>query len=710
MEINVYSFCPGGTGKKIKFCCPECLPHLENLARMVEGGQYRAALAAVENAARVLPDKPCLMNVKIHLLESVESWEESEKARELFFEKHPDNPLALALAVPLTEDVDEAFARFEKAWAVWRQRNQDTLDEELVLAVVDLAGILGRAGAGWASLYFMRMAVRLREGREEELTAECRRLSSHMPLVLRMPLIIAPAKQGMPWTDRYEDARALPKEFQFSAAVRCFAALAEEFPLEPSIRYALAISRLRRGDNEGASAAFREYAEMEEVSFEDASEAWAISALLTEDPLGDKYKMDIREYPLSDFDRVHEAFLAEPRAIGSPQPSFEEGEEDEDEDGVPPKGVFLLLDKPPVRNDAKPTAETLPSVFGVARLYGRQTDREARLELQIADPLRSGWIEPWLSRIDGLGEPVLPDPDRDLSSFSKTIRQLFPFASYLPSQPEYVVFKLEDERRCTEFTDAWCATPLGILDGKTPDEAANNAAYRTRLGAAVLAIEIWLDGVRTALDINRIRARLKLPVHSHIDVDGKDVQKLPVTRWHRVRTEKLSDGELLEMHLAATELMAQRAMITAGEAILNRPSLSKEKLVSPILFGLSRLFEATAEGLKYCEQGRNADAAAGRSCAPWDIREYQLRMARLEPEEARAAFDRVVANREDPVAAAFLEQWLEAAQSLVPGGLPPKAVAETPVVATEGTQGTIWTPESEAAGQAKGKIWVPGMD
>jgi hypothetical protein len=48
MAIDPYSPCPGGTGKKIKFCCSELMGDLEQIERLTEGQQYAAALAEVD--------------------------------------------------------------------------------------------------------------------------------------------------------------------------------------------------------------------------------------------------------------------------------------------------------------------------------------------------------------------------------------------------------------------------------------------------------------------------------------------------------------------------------------------------------------------------------------------------------------------------------------------------------------------------------------
>ena len=48
MTIDRYTPCPGGTGKKIKFCCQDLLHELEGVHRMLEGDQRLACLEHVE--------------------------------------------------------------------------------------------------------------------------------------------------------------------------------------------------------------------------------------------------------------------------------------------------------------------------------------------------------------------------------------------------------------------------------------------------------------------------------------------------------------------------------------------------------------------------------------------------------------------------------------------------------------------------------------
>ena len=213
--------------------------------------------------------------------------------------------------------------------------------------------------------------------------------------------------------------------------------------------------------------------------------------------------------------------------------------------------------------------------------------------------------------------------------------------------------KLLDELRHAEFADTWCALPLGILDGKTPDQAAGDPAYRTRLAAAILIIESWQEEMQSEYDFNRLRARLKIPTLGPIDTEGQSIYDIQPMRWHRVRTEKLSDDELFDLYAQARSVHFVRAMQTAGEAILNRPSLAKDDRLGLVFHDLTVTHSPFDESLKYCDQGRRWSDARDEPPVVWDIYEYRIRVSRQEMDEAREPFKRIMDNRDHPAGGRF---------------------------------------------------------
>ena len=94
MAIDAYSLCPGGTGKKIKFCCEDSVGELQKIDQMLEGEQFLAALKHVEDLLEKTPDKACLLSLKTMLLRATEQHEAAKQSAAVFLEKHPENVMA----------------------------------------------------------------------------------------------------------------------------------------------------------------------------------------------------------------------------------------------------------------------------------------------------------------------------------------------------------------------------------------------------------------------------------------------------------------------------------------------------------------------------------------------------------------------------------------------------------------------------------------
>jgi hypothetical protein len=52
-----YSYCFGGTGKKVKFCCRDLLPELASVQRMFAGEQFAAAMQLLDRLIAEGKDK-----------------------------------------------------------------------------------------------------------------------------------------------------------------------------------------------------------------------------------------------------------------------------------------------------------------------------------------------------------------------------------------------------------------------------------------------------------------------------------------------------------------------------------------------------------------------------------------------------------------------------------------------------------------------------
>ena len=144
MAIDPYSPCPGGTGKKLKFCCSELMGDLEQIDRLTEGQQYAAALAEVDRLTQRHPGRACLMANRTRLQLATKQFPEAAAGSAAFLEACPDNPVALGLAA-VTEAIvgrmQEAMALFDQA----RDKARETGDGEVPHDLIRTAQTLVQA-------------------------------------------------------------------------------------------------------------------------------------------------------------------------------------------------------------------------------------------------------------------------------------------------------------------------------------------------------------------------------------------------------------------------------------------------------------------------------------------------------------------------------------------------------------------------------------
>ncbi|MFN9271404.1 MAG: hypothetical protein ACK6DO_00025, partial [Planctomycetia bacterium] len=95
MAIDPYASCPGGTGKKVKFCCPDLVGDLEQLDRLIEGDQISAALEQVKRLAEKHPRRACLMATQGKLDRASKQVAVAAAACRAFLEALPENARAL---------------------------------------------------------------------------------------------------------------------------------------------------------------------------------------------------------------------------------------------------------------------------------------------------------------------------------------------------------------------------------------------------------------------------------------------------------------------------------------------------------------------------------------------------------------------------------------------------------------------------------------
>lgn len=704
MAIDAYSLCPGGTGKKIKFCCPDRLGDLKTLMRMIEGEQYAAALQHLESLASGDRPRECLLALKIELLRTMDRDEEARATTRAFLERFPDNPIALAASAADVADFDEdgpaAMGLLQKALAAGDERLSSQVYDALS-AVGDRMAESGRFRSALA-LWRLQAIVNPNDRRPQELLAEILR-SDDVSLLLRDEPPIATCPAGFPLAEEFGKTLAPLGKAQWAEAARRLENLTNKADGEPALWRNLALVRGWLGDDAGMRAALEKLASLD-VPLEDAVEATATALLLGEDPLGDAIDGVRLTFPVQDADELAGMISTWKNAVIIPADPSVVGEEE-----VPPKMIFVLLDRPVPETPQSVNLDTVSRMLGHAMLYGRQTDREARLVVSGAMSTDEEQIARLLGEV--AGGRITGPPQREAVVRLSATRALLARPWHLPPDiSREAVIALAAAHMERAAFEAWPKLKLGVFGGRSLEEVAGEPAMRNRALAALMILDDSVRQMGEPVDMNRLRSRLGLPTLGPIDPKETPTERLPLVRLHRVMVEKLPDDAVVAGFRRAVVFRARDAMLALGRELVDRPGVeTKEKQMA--LAGMAANERDWQRALDLIERGRVLTESQGQSSAPWDLQELELRVAMRDMEGIQRLFEHLQRDHlREPGVADAVRSFLYRLGVIDAEGRP---IAHEPVgevlpeeVESQPTS-QLWTPDSEKPAGEKSKLWIP---
>jgi hypothetical protein len=707
MPLDAYSHCPGGTGKKIKFCCPDFVAELEKIDRMVDGEQYLACLKHIDRLMEQEPDRnrACLMAIKCRLLRATDQRKAARATAASFLSKHPNNQVALAelAGFAAENDAPAALKLLERAI---RAANGTLAGRTYEVMGLTAAALLdsGYPLAARAILELQNSLVEEDDRPAELLLAISQ--ANDIPLLLRSDATMTVCPESVPWKDRYDAAVDVAGLGDWETVIERLAALAAAVPDSPLIWRSLALFRGWVADNAGCIEALRKYAVLraaEDGGLDDAVESEAKAMFLCDDPLGDQMNIFKLVWTVKDVERAQESLSSSPRfrPVSIDLSYFSDGET------PPPKGAYLLLDRPMPETAEGLTVETAPRMLGRALLFGKQTDRDAQFEvMDVAGDELSTVIA--MVR-EATGEAVNPQAKQEVvdhqSASQRLLRTAFP---PLPGASAEQLRPLIEQHRREALLDRWPNVKLKVLDGRSPREAADDPTYRVRLMAVMSVMEYWAGSAAERGEIDELRARLGLPMPGPIDPQEQPVGAIPTARLLRLSVDKLSDKDLIDCYYHAGAFAVRLAMRRFAEEIVNRSSLMDSSDRLHAYATLARTEEDPARALEYVEKGRCATEAKKRPSGSWDLIELAIHFARRNSREVSRVIEHIEKHHiNEPGVAQALTQLLISVGILRPDGTPAFAPPPAMAAAEEAPeeQSKLWTPESAQSGG--GKLWTP---
>ena len=719
MPIDKYQPCPCGSGKKIKFCCSaDIVAELEKIQRMLDGKQMRAALEHVNHVLERHPDRPSLLSIKALLETELGDTEHAEETVKTFLEASPGSPVALAEQARLyvqEEKPLEAVAALQQAIHGADQQ----LPGRIYSALRDVAMALlseGRILAARAHLLLHASLSREDDRRSAEVLMELNS-AEQVPMLLRQEWRFANCPDDADYAEKFHEAVALMNRACWQAALTRFEELADKHGRQACIHRNIAILRGFLGRDEDAGRSWRRYAVLVEgESMDDAVEAEAMAQLLDAADASEAIDLLDVTLELEDLDQAMETLLAHKRTPTVPVDLTSLASDN----GPAPKAVFWLLDREMPESGKGLTLETSPGALCEVYVFGRETDKPARLELSVS---RKRWPQVQEALQAVCGATVAAEPELDVVDKTNVLEDALTWALHFPDDtPRETRMELQNQKRRQVNLDVWPTIAQTALDGKSPHDVQGDPKYRVRLLAAILLLELHGQQNRWQFDYDELRTKLDLPAGSVIDPETVDLNQLSVVRYARLDAARVPTDQLATLFQYAAMMSAPMAVRNLGRELANREVTDDLLNKAAVYEILARMSLDGDEALQWIDKAREAEVAAGGSPARWLLAELSLQIEQGNGDRVQELIQRIQAKHQrEPGVMQGLMNLLMRYGLLDPyaAGAPGAGMPAPGVPAAEADEGGIWTPDSPASkpaespaggGEEKSGLWLPGMD
>ncbi len=311
--------------------------------------------------------------------------------------------------------------------------------------------------------------------------------------------------------------------------------------------------------------AWRRYSHLQGVPLPEAVEAEAIALLFHPEALSESLSIERVTFELSEMDPVSEKALSHPRLV-----TLQDVEGDPFEEGPAPRFAFFVLDQKKVASPDDLTLENVPQIIAEMLIYGRQTDRLARIEIVVSKNARYDAVQHLITDSFGPfleGEPVF----REIGQ-STAMSELLDWRWHLP---EGVSRKRHGEmvnaHREHIVIDEWPKLVFDVLDGKSPEQVASDPAYEIPIRALIMILDSAAQGQHFNKELlGKLSAKLGLSQFEPIAVSENQHVKSPILQQY-LEFEKLTDDQLIAIQSDAMQVGNLLVLKKVVSETLRRP-------------------------------------------------------------------------------------------------------------------------------------------
>ncbi|MBQ9873057.1 MAG: hypothetical protein IJM30_01205 [Thermoguttaceae bacterium] len=737
MAIDSYSLCPGGRGKKIRFCCPDHVKDLEQIDSFISGDQPSAGLSFVEGLLKDRPNCACLLEAKCVFQKLIGLWEDAYETAKGFVELEPKNVVALgelATTSALLDKPNEAVSAMVDAY---ESLEGDQFPLSLVQATLTVGASLLEGGH-----YFQAVAVAKQlqafAPKDEASNAFLYRClgTDAVPFMLKEIAFDRTAPEGFSKQAEYAAAVGRLARGQWKSGRSGLEALLDRGEEWPNLYRNLAFVEFWFGNEEKGREYLKRFLDSPKVDREDAIDVEQFLLLNASPTWDDVQFVQKFVYELEDFDSAHEKLLSSKSLLVSPQLAPLAGGD------VPPKTSFVVLDREPSDKTEGLTLADAARQCGFLFVYGKQTTRAARAIFmlfpneapKIESILQStlGFV-PKLESSEELKEnPVL------WTSNAATPRLHFKNADQLT---DATVDSLADEVS-EEFADQWFEHRYAVLGDKSPKEVLSepNGANRVEALIRVASEAVATAGTDEVATSLREKAGIARPEPIDPPTSLKTQEEadrffraIPIWRWSRLRLDKCEIETLAQLQDIAGLVAPRDVKEKFAREILSRSKETEQyedrSSAYAILIDGATMDRDFPRALELIGQATEYANESGKSDAHWNVLEIMTRFQLQEFDKVRALSQRFFMEHADEkeevqTLQRFFAQLTATAQAQArmaeayrlragasQGGAPrAESVAGLgDAAAPERKSSGLWTPggdDSESQGGGS-KLWVP---
>jgi len=703
MEVDIYQPCPCHADKRIKFCCGKDIVHdLNEILTLSRGRQTLAALDQIDRSLRKLGPRECLLTLKFRLQLVAKQYDEAEATNRELVAQNPALPMGhnhRAILAVNRRQTQEAMEALQDAM-------EAIPDGNIPLSMAGTFRLVGvllmTEGEVMAARAHFRMGLVICPDDQglQKIFLDTFSLEE-LPVLLRHEFHLAEVPDR-PWSSEFHKAFVLASVGQWRRAMHRLINLAEEYPDEPFLFRSVATLACWLRHDLGAEH-WGNYAAHERLDYADAVEAKSYQLLLSSDPLSDRADVVRAEATVTDAAAVLEFAASHPRLM--PEKSATPSE------SIPPMGVFHFTDKE-LTEEPTDDFRKVPVVLGNLKVFGRQTDRNARIEFTTVDV---GELRGQLDELTELfGEWIAGDFKTTVESYVSNLEFCMNSGMRIHPKSNHEQFDriITDQSREVYLQVIPRQVRFTALGDRTLVEAAPMPEHHITVAAIINMLEYnSYHNLGAMFDFDQLRHQLGLPTDVRVSCGRIDAGNLSPGLIDKVDLADLDDDTLATVYVQSSSIGNVRVARRASQQIMHRPSMEERFDRTELLVNQARLTNNGEEASELVKQARQIAVGRGENEGLWLVLELDVRLEHGITEGCNEIIRVLIEGYgDDKEVNVALMRTMQRFGLMPQPNEPAGGFADQEIVAGDEVDGRIWTPgqagDAESAAP-ESKLWIP---